>query len=106
MRTQAYTLPVIDDDGSITGKRGAVIVPQRAVTLVQDWREAQVGQAVVTEEEPVEGNLYRMYELQAEYHFVEPSRIVEKMFQRVTLSPYPANRVLKSVAITAWERIS
>lgn len=51
--TMVYTLPVIDDDGSITGKRGRVLVQSRGVVLRGALDDVAVGEAI----EHIEGAL-------------------------------------------------
>jgi hypothetical protein len=44
---KVYTLPIIDEDGEITGKPGAVIVSPRELEYrqVDDLRELKIGEA-------------------------------------------------------------
>lgn len=54
--TIVYTLPVVDTDGKITGKRGKVVVSSKPLVMVKDMSRIVVGEAILKDTIPSPGD--------------------------------------------------
>lgn len=96
-----YTLAVVDEDGSITGTKGAVLAPSRPVEVVDDLMAADVGQAVSF------GNFPYVLPPDADDLKIVASYdpLQTRRFRRCPLALRPTHKVRTSRALWAWERV-
>lgn len=97
---KVYTLSVVDENGEVTGKHGAILVASREITLDEDvssYHDMIQGHGALVE---------KIYDLPKDWDHT-PYRAKEgRVFQKCVCADIPANSIMKEDAIWIWERTS